>query len=112
MLINDIIKETTTSGAIAIGGVSGGPMHKRPNPSVFVSKGKKKKVKEDMDPKADPEIVAKFADVIPEKNRPYYIMKWAEKKGIDSDDAMCLAGYVRDGYIGAGAWNWSYQPEG
>ena len=47
MLINDIIKETTTSGGISLGAMSGGPMHKRPNPSVFVSKGKKKKVRED-----------------------------------------------------------------
>lgn len=59
------------------------------------------------DPKADPEVVRKFADVR-DKDRPYYIMKWAEKKGIDSDDAMFMAGYVQDGYIGAGAWNWRY----
>jgi len=59
------------------------------------------------DPKADPKIVAKFADVSPSQ-RSYYIMKWAEEKGIDSDDAMFLAGYVQDGYIGAGAWNWRY----
>ena len=56
---------------------------------------------------ADPKVVAKFADVRPQ-DRSYYIMKWAEKKGMDSDDAMELAGYVRDGYIGAGAWNWRY----
>ena len=55
----------------------------------------------------DPKVVAKFADVDP-KHRSYYIMKWAEKKGIDSDDAMFMAGYVQDGYIGAGAWNWRY----
>ena len=59
------------------------------------------------DPKADPKIVAKFADVDP-KHRSYYITKWAEEKGIDSDDAMFMAGYVQDGYIGAGAWNWRY----
>ena len=59
------------------------------------------------DPKPDPKVVAKFADVDP-KHRSYYITKWAEKKGIDSDDAMFMAGYVQDGYIGAGAWNWRY----
>ena len=58
-------------------------------------------------PEANPEIVRKFADV-DAKHRSYYIMKWAEKKGIDSDDAMFMAGYVQDGYIGAGAWNWRY----
>ena len=58
-------------------------------------------------PKANPEIVRKFADV-DAKHRSYYIMKWAEKKGIDGDDAMFMAGYVQDGYIGAGAWNWRY----
>lgn len=57
--------------------------------------------------KANPKVVAKFADV-DAKHRSYYIMKWAEKKGMDSDEAMELAGYVRDGYIGAGAWNWRY----
>jgi hypothetical protein len=59
------------------------------------------------DPKADPKIVAKFAGVSPSQ-RSYYIMKWAEDKGIDGDDAMFKAGYVQDGYIGAGAWNWRY----
>jgi len=59
------------------------------------------------DPKANPEVVKKFADVSPSQ-RSYYIMKWAEEKGIDSDDAMFMAGYVQDGYIGAGAWNWRY----
>ena len=59
------------------------------------------------DPKPDPRVVAKFADVDP-KLRSYYITKWADKKGIDSDDAMFMAGYVQDGYIGAGAWNWRY----
>ena len=61
----------------------------------------------DDDPKADPKIVDKFADVSASQ-RSYYIMKWAEEKGIDSDDAMHMAGYVRDGYIGAGAYNWRY----
>lgn len=59
------------------------------------------------DPAPDPKVVAKFADVDP-KHRSYYITKWAEKKGIDSDDAMFMAGYVQDGYIGAGAYNWRY----
>jgi len=59
------------------------------------------------DPKPDPKVVAKFADIDP-KHRSYYIVKWAEEKGIDSDDAMFMAGYVQDGYIGAGAWNWRY----
>jgi hypothetical protein len=56
---------------------------------------------------SDPKVVAQFTDVAPSQ-RSYYIMKWAEEKGIDSDEAMELAGYVRDGYIGAGAWNWRY----
>jgi len=59
------------------------------------------------DPAADPKVVAKFADVDP-KLRSYYIKKWADEKSIDSDDAMFMAGYVQDGYIGAGAWNWRY----
>lgn len=59
------------------------------------------------DPKPNRKVVAKFADVDP-KHRSYYIQKWAEEKGIDSDDAMFMAGYVQDGYIGAGAWNWRY----
>ena len=59
------------------------------------------------DPKPDPKVVAKFADIDP-KHRSYYITKWADEKGIDSDDAMFMAGYVQDGYIGAGAWNWRY----
>jgi len=53
-------------------------------------------------------IVEKFK-VIDPKLRTYYIGKWAEEKGIDSDLAMEMAGYVKDGYIGAGAWNWRYQ---
>ena len=60
--------------------------------------------------KADPEIVAKFADVSPSQ-RSYYIMKWAEEKGIDSDDAMEMAGYERGDYIGAGAYMWNYVGE-
>ena len=62
---------------------------------------------ESNDPAPKQDIVDKFAD-IDAKNRSYYIMKWAEEKGIDSDDAMYMAGYVQDGYIGAGAWNWRY----
>ena len=58
-------------------------------------------------PKANPEIVRKFADV-DAKTRTWYIGQWADKKGIKSDDAMHMAGYVQDGYIGAGAWNWRY----
>lgn len=69
------------------------------------------KIKESDDPRPEQDIVDRFAGVAASQ-RSYYIMKWAEEKGIDGDDAMCLAGYVRDGYIGAGAWNWSYQPEG
>jgi len=61
----------------------------------------------DDNPKADPKVVDKFAGVA-DSQRSYYIMKWAEEKGIDSDDAMYMAGYVQDGYIGAGAWNWRY----
>ena len=59
------------------------------------------------DPKPEQSVVDKFAGVAPSQ-RSYYIMKWAEEKGIDSDDAMFMAGYVQDGYIGAGAWNWRY----
>jgi len=54
------------------------------------------------------EIVEKFKDIDP-KLRTYYIMKWAQEKGIDEDLAMEMAGYVRDNYIGAGAWNWRYE---
>jgi hypothetical protein len=53
------------------------------------------------------EIVDKFART-DAKTRTWYIDQWAEEKGIDSDDAMFMAGYVQDGYIGAGAWNWRY----
>lgn len=59
------------------------------------------------DPQPEQDIVDKFAGVS-DKLRSYYIGKWAEEKGIDSDDAMFMAGYVQDGYIGAGAWNWRY----
>ena len=62
---------------------------------------------ESNDPAPKQDIVDKFADV-DAKNRSWYISQWADKKGIDSDDAMHMAGYVRDGYIGAGAWNWRY----
>ena len=57
---------------------------------------------------ADPKIVEKFANVMPESLRSYYIMNWAKEKGIDSDEAMELAGYQRDYYIGAGAYMWRY----
>ena len=59
------------------------------------------------DPKPEQDIVDKFAGVS-DKLRSYYIQKWAEKNGMKSDDAMFKAGYVHDGYIGAGAWNWRY----
>ena len=59
------------------------------------------------DPAPQQDIVDKFAGVS-DKLRSYYIMKWSEEKGMSSDDAMHMAGYVRDGYMGAGAWNWRY----
>jgi len=59
------------------------------------------------DPQPEQSVVDKFAGVA-DSQRSYYIMKWAEEKGIDSDDAMFKAGYIKDGYIGAGAWNWRY----
>ena len=59
------------------------------------------------DPKPEQDIVDKFAGVS-DKLRSYYINKWAEEKGINTDDAMFKAGYIKDGYIGAGAWNWRY----
>ena len=65
------------------------------------------KIKESDDPAPQQDIVDKFAGVS-DKLRSYYIMKWAEEKGMSSDKAMCLAGYIRDGYMGAGAWNWRY----
>mgnify|MGYP001198130484 CR=1 FL=1 len=93
MLINDIITETTSSGAIAVGAVSGGPMHKRPNPSVFVSKPKSKKtVKEEAE--FNPEVHAKFKDN-PGNIRSKYIYDWAQKNGIDPHDAMIMAGYQK-----------------
>jgi len=61
------------------------------------------------DVSADPEIVAKFAD-ISDSQRSYYINKWAEEKGIDSDEAMQLAGYKRGSYMGAGSYMWDYDP--
>jgi len=60
--------------------------------------------------KADPEVVAKFADIA-DSQRSYYIMKWAEKKGIDGDEAMELAGYERGDYMGAGSYMWNYVGE-
>ena len=62
---------------------------------------------EGRDPKPEQKIVDKFARTS-DSQRSYYIMKWAEEKGIDGDDAMFMAGYVKDGYMGAGAWNWRY----
>jgi hypothetical protein len=59
------------------------------------------------DPAPEQSVVDRFAGVAASQ-RSYYIMKWAEKKGMDTDDAMHKAGYVRDGYMGAGAWNWRY----
>lgn len=60
--------------------------------------------------KADPAIVARFAKVSPSQ-RSYYIMKWAEEKGISSEKAMELAGYEKGDYMGAGAYNWRYVGE-
>jgi len=68
----------------------------------------KKATNEGADP--DPEIVEKFARVSASQ-RPYYVMKWAEENGIDSNDAMEMAGYERGGYMGAGAYNWHYVGE-
>ena len=59
---------------------------------------------------ADPKIVAKFAKVSPSQ-RSYYIMKWAEENGIDSNKAMELAGYKKGDYMGSGAYNWRYVGE-
>lgn len=92
MLINDIITETITSGAISLGAMSGGPMQKRPNPSVFVSKGKKKKVKEEAE--FNPKVHAKF-DPVHDASRPKAILDWAKANGIDSHDAMIMAGYEK-----------------
>ena len=49
--------------------------------------------------KADPDVVKKFAGVS-DSQRSYYIMKWSEEKGIDSDEAMELAGYKKGSYRG------------
>jgi hypothetical protein len=68
----------------------------------------KKATNEGADP--DPEIVAKFARV-PDSQRSYYVMKWAEENGINSDEAMELAGYEKGSYMGAGAYNWHYVGE-
>jgi len=57
--------------------------------------------------KADPDVVKRFAGVA-DSQRSYYIHHWAKEKGIDTDDAMHMAGYVQNGYLGAGAWNWRY----
>ena len=50
MKINDIITETTSAGAIATVAHPMGKMIKRPNPSVFSSKPKKKKTNEEIRP--------------------------------------------------------------
>jgi len=60
--------------------------------------------------KADPEIVRKFAKVSDSK-RSYYVMKWAEEQGMDSDEAMELAGYKKGDYRGYGSYNWHYVGE-
>ena len=60
--------------------------------------------------KADPKIVARFAKVKPSQ-RSYYIMKWAEEEGIDTDEAMVMAGYEKGSYMGAGSYNWHYVGE-
>ena len=54
------------------------------------------------DPQPEQSVVDKFARVA-DSQRSYYIMKWAEEKGISTDDAMFKAGYIKDGYIGQGA---------
>ena len=61
----------------------------------------------DSNPQPEQKVVDKFARVA-DSQRSYYIMKWAEEKGMDTDDAMHKAGYVKDGYLGAGAYNWRY----
>ena len=62
---------------------------------------------EGQDPEPKQEIVDKFART-DAKTRTWYIGQWAERKGIDTDDAMHMAGYIKDGYMGSGAWNWRY----
>lgn len=74
------------------------------------SKEKIMKAKELNESKADPAIVAKFAKVSPSQ-RSYYVMKWAEENGMDTDEAMEKAGYEKGGYMGAGAYNWKYVGE-
>jgi len=64
-------------------------------------------LKESNDPQPKQDIVDKFANT-DAKTRTWYISQWADKKGIKSDDAMHMAGYIRDGYLGSGAWNWRY----
>jgi hypothetical protein len=59
--------------------------------------------------KADPKVVDKFAGIA-DSQRSYYIYHWAKKKGIDSDEAMELAGYTRGSYMGAGSYMWNYNP--
>ena len=59
--------------------------------------------------KADPDVVKKFAGVS-DSQRSYYIMKWSEEKGIDSDEAMELAGYKKGSYRGYGNYDWHYNP--
>ena len=59
--------------------------------------------------KADPDVVKKFAGVS-DSQRSYYIMKWSEEKGIDSDEAMELAGYKKGSYRGYGKYDWHYNP--
>lgn len=70
----------------------------------------KREERELSEAKADPEIVAKFADIA-DSQRSYYIYHWAKEKGIDSDDAMEMAGYERGDYMGAGAYMWNYVGE-
>lgn len=64
-------------------------------------------IKEEATPDAD--VIAKFAGVS-DSQRSYYIMKWAEEKGISNDDAMIMAGYKRGSYMGAGSYMWDYDP--
>ena len=87
--ISDLLRLSGQSGVLGIS-----------QPSVIIKEAK-----------ADPKIVARFAKVKPSQ-RSYYIMKWAEENGIDSDDAMEMAGYERGGYMGAGAFKWKYVGEG
>jgi hypothetical protein len=56
---------------------------------------------------ADPQVVAEFAQV-DASLRSYYVMKWAEERGMDTEDAMELAGYERGDYIGYGTYMWNY----